>query len=246
MTEKGLLDLARAVARRLVQAVRPESQPVDVLMRRMLDAVPDLTFIQVGANAGDFEDPIAPLIHAHPKWRGVFVEPVPFAFRRLRRNYGEDPRFTFVNAAVSVTPTTQPFYYVAEHALTQLPDLPPWYDQLGSFDRDHITRHFGARIEPYIVAAKVPCLTLAEVFARLGDHPPDLLHVDTEGFDAAVVAQVRHPLRAPLLILYEHKHLAPGAARETRRHLERLGYRLRECRGDTLAVHRRWRQRARE
>lgn len=36
-----------------------------------------------------------------------------------------------------------------------MPGLPVWYDQLGSFDRQHIVKHLDGRLEPFIVTSNV-------------------------------------------------------------------------------------------
>ncbi len=46
-------------------------------------ALPRVTFVQIGANDGVWNDPIEPYLRGE-KWRGVLVEPVPYVFARLK------------------------------------------------------------------------------------------------------------------------------------------------------------------
>ena len=61
--------------------------------------------------------------------------------------------------------------------------------------------------------------TLAEGLERI-----DLLHLDTEGHDGAILAQVDLDRWSPGIIVYEHKHLALDMAAETSERLRRAGY----------------------
>jgi FkbM family methyltransferase len=192
-------------------------------------------FVQVGSNDGRQGDPLHDLIVAHKDWRGIFIEPVPFVFERLKRNYGRAPRFVFENVAVGSQRGVAKFYYVSEKARGELGDaLPYWYDQLGSFDRGHIVRHSG-KLVPYIVEEELQCVPLRDILDRNAVEAVDLLHVDAEGFDYGVIAQVPFERWKPSLILFEHQHLSVEERRACRSLLKRQGYRLREFGGDTLA-----------
>ena len=45
-------------------------------------------------------------------------------FDRLKANYGNDQRFVFLNVAVSDRAGKLPFFYLAETAKAELPNLP--------------------------------------------------------------------------------------------------------------------------
>lgn len=62
---------------------------------------PNITIVQIGSNHGVRGDPIHQLLKDNPCWRALLVRPVPCLFERLRSNYGDDPRFRFVDAAVN-------------------------------------------------------------------------------------------------------------------------------------------------
>jgi FkbM family methyltransferase len=136
----------------------------------------------------------------------LFVEPVPYLFDRLKRNYAGHPRFLFENSVVN-DGSNITFYWVAEQAKESIPGLPDWYDQLGGFDRAHITRHI-PELEGHIQEADLSGITLDHLFAKHDIAKIDLLHIDTEGADFKVLSQLDLNKHTPKIILYERKHLS--------------------------------------
>jgi hypothetical protein len=77
--------------------------------------------------------------------------------------------------------------------------------QVASFFREHIERHGKKPHE--IERITVPCRSLSSLVAELGLTKIDLLQIDAEGFDAAVVRMaLKMPVR-PDCINFEHMHL---------------------------------------
>jgi len=197
-------------------------------------------FVQVGSNDGLQGDPIHDLIAGHENWSGIFIEPIDFLFQRLRKNYGEAERFVFENVAIGTEKGSKTFYYVSEKAKAEL-DLPYWHDQLGSFDKAHITRALGDQMGPYIVEEEVECLPLQDVFDRNSVEAIDLVHIDTEGFDYKVLSQIDLQRYKPSAILFEHHLLSDEEFFAARKLLRGTGYRLLQYGNDTLAIRKsRW------
>ena len=208
---------------------------------RILKAIgtkPAVFFVQVGSNDGLQGDPIHDLIVSRQSWRGIFIEPIDFLFQRLRKNYGDEERFIFENVAIGTEKGSKKFYYVSEKARTEL-DLPYWHDQLGSFDKAHITRALGDQMSPYIVEEDVECLPLQAVFDRNRVNAIDLLHIDTEGFDYKVLSQLDLERYKPAVILFEHHLLPDDEFAKARKLLRSNGYRLLQYGNDILAIRRR-------
>jgi FkbM family methyltransferase len=175
--------------------------------------------VQIGSNDGETNDPIRQLLLSRHQWRALFVEPVPYLYERLTRNYPCDPRFVFENVAVSDEKAAA-FYWVDASAKQHLPDLPPWFDQLGSFQREHITKHLNGILEPFIVSATVRCMTLSELLVDHAIRQVDILHIDTEGHDWKVLSQLDLTACVPDVILYEHRHLSQADKQSSLRFLE--------------------------
>jgi FkbM family methyltransferase len=193
-------------------------------------------FVQVGSNDGRSGDPINMLIKQRGNWSGVFVEPVPYAFARLQDNYGLSDKFRFEQLAIGEDFETKTFYYVAEDAKKALGDqLPTWYDQLASFDRNHILKHLDGVLEPYIQEVDIDCVPLQHIFDKNNVEQIDLVHIDTEGFDYHVLKQVDLERYAPSVVLFEHKHLNEEELKSAFDMLQGHGYRVQQIGGDTIA-----------
>src|SRR4030095_7080294 len=100
-----------------------------------------LFIVEVGSNDGKSGDPLYPLIRSHRSWQALFIEPVPFLFEQLRRNHGDNPRFRYEQVDIAESVQTMPFYYVSPDARREVPHLPDFCEQLGSFFRKNVERH---------------------------------------------------------------------------------------------------------
>lgn len=164
--------------------------------------------VQIGSNDGKTGDPLYQLLQENEEWQALFVEPIPHFYERLRKNYGELNRFQFANVAIGKESGAKTFYWVDPKAEQELEDLPYWYEQLGSFDRTHIEKELDGKLEPYIVSASLPCLTLKELFEKYGVRDLDILHIDAEGFDWQILQQLDLNSYHPHFILFEYHHLS--------------------------------------
>ena len=227
------LPLVYGAAKWIYRRFRKTDPTIQDRILKAIGSKPAVFFVQVGSNDGVQGDPIHDLIVSRENWSGIFIEPIDFLFQRLRKNYGEAKRFVFENVAIGTEKGTKTFYYVSEKAKSEL-DLPYWHDQLGSFDRDHITRALGDQMSPYIVEADIECLPLQDVLDRNGVESIDLLHIDTEGFDYKVLSQVDLARYKPSVILFEHHLLSDDEFFKARKLLR--GYRLLQYGNDTMAI----------
>jgi FkbM family methyltransferase len=162
--------------------------------------------VQIGSNDGLTGDPLHRLLHRRKHWKALFVEPVPFLFSRLQKNYSNDSRFAFENSVVNDGNPTR-FYWVSEEAKKQIPNLPSWYDQLGRFTRTHITKYL-PETDPFIEESNLPGITFRDLLQKHQINNFDLLHIDTEGADFKILCQVNLDQVSPCVILYERKHLS--------------------------------------
>lgn len=219
----------------------PTAQMSDVsaTLAQLLGAKPAVV-VQIGSNDGVQGDPIISLIRENPMWRVVFIEPLPHVFRRLIANYPPLPNYSFENVAISRERSVRRMYYVSDEIKKARPQVPFWYDQLGSFDPNHILKHdddeYG--FEAFIVYEDVPCEPLADTLARNRITHIDLLHIDTEGYDFEIIKQLDLTKQAPRAVLYEHKHLNEPDTRAAERALRNAGYSIHTSLYDTLAVQR--------
>lgn len=194
-------------------------------------------FVQVGSNDGTHGDPLHDIIVAHKNWNGIFIEPVGYLFKRLRRNYGSSNRFIFERKAIAPDRGAVEFFYVSEKAKAELGEtLPYWYDQLGSFDKNHILKHLNGILEPYVLSERINTVPLQDIFDKHKVRRIDLLHIDTEGHDYKVLSTIDFSRYKPAVILYEHVHLSDVEREYAESLLKKNGYSCRQYGGDVLAT----------
>lgn len=189
-------------------------------IRRAMAGRETVSVLVIGANDGPSTDPIFPLMHAHPHWRGAFVEPIPYLFEKLRRNYSGRAGCRFANVAISSTAGPLRFHYVSPDARNEHPEFPAWVEQLGTFDKSIILDALGGRLEPYIVELDIEAITLADLIAREEISAIDVLMIDTEGHDWKILQQLDLRQFQPTVILFEYCFLSHEDRDAARRFLE--------------------------
>lgn len=198
--------------------------------------VPHPLFVKVGANDGTTGDPCSDILISIATWRGLLIEPVPYLYDRLSATFHDTTRFSLQQVAVGESSGHATFYFVDAKARDSIPGLPIWFDQLGSFDKNHILKHLSGVLEPFIVECQVDVRPMARILAEQNIKAVHLLHVDTEGYDYDVLASLDFSACTPVAIFIEHKHL-PGNKKAQMLHLLRMhGYRVGDCGGDYFAL----------
>jgi len=194
-------------------------------------------FAQIGSNDAGYGDPLRPHIQ-RGRWSGVLVEPVPYIFRRLTERYRGVPGLRFEQTAVGAASATLPFYYLREATEQERAELPRWYDQIGSFSREHLLKHapYIPDLEGRIQTIQVPVLTFAELCERHALGRLDVLHIDAEGHDLVILRTINLAAHRPRVLLFEHKHAPPGELQEFLGVLHRHGYSTLAVGQDTLCL----------
>jgi len=198
--------------------------------------VAEPVFVKVGANDGITDDPCSDILLAKTQWRGLLIEPVPYCFDHLKANYRDSKRFSLEQVAVGASAGTATFYYVDRNILNAQPQpyIPPWFDQLGSFDKNHIVKH--GIPEPFIIECTVQVCTLSSLIKRNGIREVHLLHIDTEGYDYEVLKTLDFTTQAPVLIFVEHVHVLKDQKEEMVNLLRHQGYSVYDCGRDYFAI----------
>lgn len=176
-------------------------------LQRLLRGKKNLFVLQIGSNDGMNGDPIFAALKLQNSWEALLVEPIPYLFERLKQNYAGNNRVQFANVAIAEEATNCTFYYLDASVKSHVPDLPAWFDQLGSFDRNHITKHLGAIVEPFIGSLTIPTVPLPSLLEHHAVSRIDVLHIDTEGYDWKILRQLDLKTYHPKVILFEYKHL---------------------------------------
>jgi FkbM family methyltransferase len=196
-----------------------------------------LNFIQVGANDGDFGDPLRRYILKFP-WRGVLVEPQPDVFAKLLKNYSSvKDRLIFENVAIGSGVSSIAMYRApGKHASGSQSDTHA--ASVVSVNPRVAARQLGVRptdLEKFLV----PCVTLDELVARHGMLAIDILQIDTEGHDFNVLKTMDLSKTTPLIIQFEHGHLTRREINDAVSYLIAHGYQVLYggYQTDTLALH---------
>jgi FkbM family methyltransferase len=159
-------------------------------------------FAQIGANDGVRFDCLYELATRYP-CSGIVVEPLPDMFERLRSNYADYPTIVPVNKAIHESARSLELFRVSPSAIATYPG---WASGLASFDREHLVRHQIASAD--ICAQRVECVTLMELLECHSLLDLDLLQIDTEGYDGAIVRMIDFSRCRPRVIKFEHKNLS--------------------------------------
>ncbi len=200
-------------------------------LAKSMDAV---RFVQIGSNDAGYGDPLRFHI-LHNGWRGLMIEPVPFIYQRLLARYRPVSGLQFANVAIGESAGSRPFFHLRA---SNEPSLPPWYDQLGSFDRQHLLKHqqYLADLPERIVESTVECQRFDALCAHSGISQFDLLHIDTEGYDWKILQTIDLTRYQPTVILFEHRHLPAAEMQAALLALHGTGYLTHNDLYDTVAV----------
>lgn len=212
----------------------PEKRNIDFL-KSYLSTLHQIQFIQIGSNDGKTGDPLRIHIYAN-NWKGLLIEPVPYIFKKLQSNYEEiNDRVFFENAAVTNTKESLTFYRLEETKDNQLPE---WYDQLGTFDKKTIFKHRNEirNFEDRLIEESVKTISFNEINTNYPWLSPQLIHIDTEGYDYEILKSIPFNTFKLSTILFEHKHLSTWQYTRACQLLKKYNFKLYAIGGDTLGI----------
>lgn len=207
------------------------------LLAAFARAYPEAFFVEIGSNDGEQHDHLRPLIVSQ-QWRGIMVEPVPYVFERLARNYGGLDRVVLENAVIADHDGELPFFHLREAAAGDRERLPDWYDGIGSLSRDFVLNHRDRipDIDRRLTTTQVPALTFDSLCRRHSVDHLDLLLVDAEGHDWEILRRIDLARWRPRVVIYEHYHLTSADRRASRARFRDQGYELIEEGFDTFCL----------
>jgi FkbM family methyltransferase len=168
-------------------------------------------FVQIGANDGiSRPDDLIRFVRQYDA-TGIMVEPQPDLFKQLSNNMKDYPNIELINAAIHKNAKSMTLYRFDPETIQKNSDFPLWAKTNGiaSFDRDHVAKH-ARRIglsEDKIDSQQVPCLSMNELLAR-SQRVPDILKVDTEGYDYELITMLDLTQWRPTIIRFEYLHMS--------------------------------------
>ena len=236
-TKPRLFDIAKRVSRALSLGKQSDAYKFFDNFSRLHDR--PVTFVQIGASDGLRWDPIREFI-VRDGWEGILVEPLPTIFEVLRHNYGymQERKLVFVNAAVSSDAGELVFWTFDNEFLSKLSlEERIIYSQKSSFNKEHVLRwvRLNNHEDKIVKAIKIPCVSLNELVANHWDKRPiNLVVIDAEGHDAAIIQGIDFSVINPEVIFFESHNL--GAKKgEVYKFLSMNHYEILELGGDTVA-----------
>jgi FkbM family methyltransferase len=191
-------------------------------------------FIQIGSNDGITNDPITKYVKKN--YTGVLVEPVPYLFEKLKKNYSKiKNRLFFENSAIASKDGEAYFYRLKD---SDNCNLPAWYDQLGSFNKDVVLQHRKhiPEFDELFVEEIIKTISFESLLKKYGLKKIDLIHIDTEGYDYEIIKLIDFNKLEVEVLLFEHKHLSSQDQFDAINYLMNLNYNLISHEGDTLAI----------
>ncbi len=191
-------------------------------------------FIQIGANDGQFQDPLYPWIRRYP-WRGVLVEPQPTMYVKLVDLHASRSAQISIKRAVVADRRGKATLWT----LADVPNMPADASLFASLDRNTIIRNARSYLpdfEKQLVSSEVDACTIDDLMRECGIGELDLLQIDAEGFDFKIIKTIDFARCRPQVLNYEHANLTPDDQRACRTYLAGFGYSfVSSYVGDTVA-----------
>lgn len=218
--------------------------------------------VQIGAHIGfEANDPLGSTMagllgligelknQQEPRWKWLMVEPVPSIIPALKVNTEAMPHRNgeFIIEPAGVVDEAQQDSHMTFYSIEDIDSdtgldrrtgkiLPFWITQIGSFDRDHLTKPAahahafkkrGLAINDYVTAQKVPTLTIEQLFRKhsVATGRVMAILIDAEGLDCKIVISLESNIldQCPL-ILFEHKHCEKGDFKKAMVHIRSSGF----------------------
>ena len=191
----------------------------------------EIFFIQIGANDGVSNDPLRKFVTEYG-WPGILVEPLPEVFEVLKENYKDRPNLKFLNAAISEQDGFRTLYTVRIDD-----DTFKKAHQFSSFRREVVSlqTRWVPDIAQRVEETQVRCISLDTLLRETDGKEVDILQIDTEGYDFAILKMIDFSALRPSIICYEHCNLSKGEQQAAAELLVGHGYRLTKDNLDTVA-----------
>jgi FkbM family methyltransferase len=199
----------------------------------------DLTgkkIIQIGANDGKHDDPLASVLEDDVE--AILVEPLAAPFKELSHLYGERPSIHLVQRAISrnggLISLHTPVVPNREMRGTGLTST----DKAQVFKAIKINMGRKALKQSRVISNIVHTQAAGE-FLEVNDVAPEevaVLVCDTEGQDAEIINSFLEAGVRPEVIFYEQVHVAENLTLALKQYLEELGYHISENKKDVLAT----------
>ena len=158
------------------------------------------SLVVIGAHSGD---KLSKAIETYSKHGDVLlVEPVPWLFKKLQEKYGSAKSVHLLQAVISENDADEVSFFAPTQSANE---IATWGDQLGSLNPVHALEHnkeFSGKIEEI----KVRGISFDTLINKFEIEQIDVLHTDTEGYDARLLSVFPFDKIKPRELIFEYKH----------------------------------------
>ena len=202
-----------------------------------------VSFLQIGANDGLWYDPIR-YFAVWKKWTGLLCEPIAESYSALKYNYAHvnNAALEFRQVAVSVGGSAKlELFRMDAEWLGRLPeDRKMSLLRKTSFDRNHLLQFISEDESAYVRSDSVPAMSLEALWkcCSIESACPEVLVMDLEGLEAALLTSQDFVAFHPELILLEHAHMSTEHKNKVSDKLSEAGYTCFEFYPDSVAIDR--------
>jgi FkbM family methyltransferase len=207
---------------------RPKT--VEMAIDKLVQKKQKIKFIQVGASDCGLNDPLRDYV-LNDRAKGLIIEPIQSSLCKAQERYCGITGLYFANCAIDNAKGLRTIFKIKD-----VEGLPNWAYQVCSFSREVVLRHEKEipQIRELMVEESVCTETITELMNQSNLHSPDLLLVDTEGFDAEILKMFPFKNHCPPLVIFEHKHLNEKQENDSLKLLKKYSYQVWKDITDTI------------
>ena len=164
----------------------------------------DFGLVIIGAHSGVF---LKKLIAEYTNQKTLLVEPVPYNYEVLEKEYKNYPNILTCRNAILDEVKKDNFYYVKKDSISKLGKH--WASQIGSFDKNHILNHKNKRFNIQnedIQITEVEFITFNDLVKKYLIKSIDKLQIDVEGAEYKILNSINLSNIDIQEIFFEFKH----------------------------------------
>ena len=164
----------------------------------------DFGLVVIGAHSGVF---LKKLIAEYTNQKILLVEPVPYNYEALEKEYINYPNILICRNAILDEVKKDNFYYVKKDSISKLGKH--WASQIGSFDKNHILNHKNKRFniqDEDIQITEVKFITFNDLVKKYSIKSIDKLQIDVEGAEYKIMNSINYKEIKINNIFFESKH----------------------------------------
>ena len=164
----------------------------------------DFGLVVIGAHSGIH---IKNLISEYYNHKVLLVEPVPYNYQILEKNYRNNENIFISRNAIFDEAKKDNFYHVKKDSIKKLGKH--WASQIGSFDKNHILNHKSKRFDikdDDIQITEVEFITFQDLVDKYSINSINKLQIDVEGAEYKIMKSIDYNKIKIKNIFFESKH----------------------------------------